>query len=91
MVRGLTTCRLRSMKGLKTGTDLRREAGIQSIEVQVKRRQYQHLGHVARYPPERVERYILGAWIPGVSDLTTGRGEGNRPRLRAQYWARIRE
>ncbi|CAK0880460.1 unnamed protein product [Prorocentrum cordatum] len=91
MVRGLTTCRLRSMKGLKTGTDLRREAGILSIEVQVKRRQYQYLGHVARYPPERVERCILGAWIPGVSDLTMGRGEGNRLRLRTQYRARIRE
>eukprot|EP00959_Pyramimonas_sp_CCMP1952_P114655 2397026-Pyramimonas_sp.AAC.1 len=91
MVRGLTACRLRSMRGLKTGTDLRREACIQSIEVQVKRRQYQYLGHVARYPPERVERCILGAWIPGVSDLTMGRGEGNRLRLRTQYWTRIRE
>ena len=81
----------RAMLGKRTSADLRAEAGIAAIMVQVKRRQYQYIGHLARYPQDRLERQMLGAWLRPESEQTRiGKGKP-RMSLREQYWQRIGE
>ena len=49
--------------------DVRREAGLDSISTYISVGQLRYLGHIARLPPDRLERGLLFAWLPPESEL----------------------
>ncbi len=70
---------------------MRAAAGVDAISVQVIMRHHQYIGHLARYPHERLERQMLGAWLqPESAQSRIGRGNP-RMAMREQYWQRVCE
>eukprot|EP00959_Pyramimonas_sp_CCMP1952_P273768 5722413-Pyramimonas_sp.AAC.1 len=74
---------MRQMEGKLAMTDLRLQLGLLAVKECVMRRQCVYLGHVARYPADRLERLALGAWL--------GSSKGRALGLRDFYWQRVRE
>eukprot|EP00959_Pyramimonas_sp_CCMP1952_P436594 9142411-Pyramimonas_sp.AAC.1 len=60
------------MEGACTSTDLRIEAGIDAVPVQVLKRQLGYLGHLARYPNDRLEQHKLGLWLAPPPEAQEG-------------------
>ena len=76
--------------GVCTAADLRLEAGIDAVPVQVLKRQFGYLGHLARYPNDRMEQQMLGVWIAprpgaGAAGAPAPRGRTTRD----TYWQLI--
>ncbi|CAK0906058.1 unnamed protein product, partial [Prorocentrum cordatum] len=94
-IRGITFDRrrggTRAMEGVCTSTDLRIEAGIDAVPVQVLKRQLGYLGHLARYPNDRLEQHTLGLWLAPPPEAQEGAGPlaSRCPTLRDTYWKRI--
>ncbi|CAK0847212.1 unnamed protein product [Prorocentrum cordatum] len=83
----------RAMEGVCTTVDLRIEAGIDAVPVQVLRRQLGYLGHLARYPGDRLEQHMLGLWLApqpeGDGAVDAGARAARTPSLRDTYWKLI--
>ena len=83
VARGITGRRLREMEGELTMADVRREAGLDSISTYISVGQLRYLGHIARLPPDCLERVLLFSWLPPESELPASKVA---PSTRRHFW-----
>lgn len=74
----------------KTLADLRASLDLETIRVMIGKRQLGFLGHVARMPPERLERRALWMWLDTEVNRPTKIRKGV-PDTRRCLWRRIEE
>ncbi|CAE7804986.1 unnamed protein product [Symbiodinium sp. CCMP2592] len=71
-----------------TLADLRKKCGILPVRHVIETRQLQYLGHLARLPPERLERQALWSSLWPEAEW---KGKKTGPTLRQAYWRLLRQ
>ena len=79
---------LMNMEGNMTMEDMRAKFGLITIDEMIRRRKLNYVGHVGRYPDERIAKTMLNAWPKEVEPVDC-RPNLFRKTLRLQYWKNI--
>mmetsp|Transcript_102993 Transcript_102993/g.296578 ORF Transcript_102993/g.296578 Transcript_102993/m.296578 type:complete len:1838 (+) Transcript_102993:1524-7037(+) len=92
VVMGLSGQRRREMHDDQlTLQDLRRRFGLDLVSTTLAWHQQRFIGHLARLPPERLERQALWLALSPESSLPRGRAGGAAITTRGQLWRRVEE
>jgi hypothetical protein len=90
VVMGATGTRRRDMHDAHlTLQDLRKRLGMDRVGICITWRQMRWLGHVARLPPERLERQVLQAGLLPECTLPRCAQGAPRPTIRGMFWKHV--
>ena len=78
------------MEGVISTRGLVNKMVMQALETKIARRQMAYIGHLARYPDERLEKQIMGLWLTPESGGAQKKTRRKKT-IRDVYWERIEQ